>query len=274
MKYHTILPTPELAAYVRFFWVLESDGPYIHRSLADGGVELIFHYLEAFDEIKPSGRARSSLSAIQGPSSGYQVYECKTKFGIFGIYLHPFAIPALFNIPSSEISDEMPDLVSFLGKEGRILEEQIMTATTNGERITISSKFLKNRLKKGSQLSNDVCHVIESITRTKGKIDIDRLAQDCFLSRRQFERKFKSHAGFSPKKYANIVRFQHAADAFVGRSKPLVQIALECGYYDQAHFTNHFKKFSGYQPKDYFEGKVIGNEWREKEIEMSHSSKS
>ena len=274
MMYHTILPPPELAPYVRFFWVLESDGPYVHRSLADGGVEMIFHYSETFDELKPTGRVKSALSAIQGPSSCYQVYECKTKFGIFGVYFHPFAIPCLFNIPSSEISDEMPDLTSFLGKEGRILEEQIITASTNTERITISSTFLKNRLKRGRYLSNDICHVIDSVTQTKGNIDIDGLAQDCFLSRRQFERKFKYYAGFSPKKYANIVRFQHAADGFIGQNKSLAQIALECGYYDQAHFSNDFKKFSGYNPKDYFEGNAIGNEWRDKETEMSYSSKN
>lgn len=55
MKYYTIPPSPKLAAYVRFFWVLETEVKqevgYMHRSMADGCVEILFHYQGTFTEL-------------------------------------------------------------------------------------------------------------------------------------------------------------------------------------------------------------------------------
>lgn len=252
-----------LAEYVQFFWTLDSDQPYEHRSLANGGIEMVFHYRGAFTEIKPEGRYSTALSSIQGTSSSYQVYACTSAFGIFGVYFYPFAIPALFGMPTNELSDEMPDLTTFLGAQGKILEERMMTSGSNAERIGIISKFLEERVLRIERADSQMHQVIHSIIHTPGKINIDRVADECALSRRQFERRFKMLAGFSPKMYERIIRFQNAADEYKNQNKSLTRIALENGYYDHSHFTNDFKKFSGHNPKDYFSGKEVGHEWRD-----------
>ena len=269
IRYQIIRPGSLLAKHVRFFWILESDQPYEHRSLADGGIEMIFHYKGTFDEITSNGSSPSALSAIQGTSSSYQVYTCKSAFGIFGVYFYPFAIPALFVMPTDELSNEMPDLATFLGAQGRVLEEKMMTSGNHTERVSIISKFLEERVVRIGNGDNQMHQVIHSIIHTTGKINIDFLAEECSLSRRQFERRFKMLAGFSPKMYERIVRFQNAADEYKNQNKSLTQIALENGYYDHAHFANDFKKFSGHNPKDYFSGKEVGHEWRDGGICMS-----
>lgn len=45
--------------------------------------------------------------------------------------------------------------------------------------------------------------------------------------------------------------------------KSLTDIAYDCGYYDQSHFINDFKEFSGYSPKVYFSGNAEGSEYLE-----------
>ncbi len=77
MVYYTIPPAPELAAYVRLFWVLESTAsvsqPYVHRSMADGCAELIFHYQGYFKEICRDGKMEKSFTAgLQGPSRNFR----------------------------------------------------------------------------------------------------------------------------------------------------------------------------------------------------------
>lgn len=273
MEYFTIPPPTSLSAYIRFFWMLESNQPYEHRSVADGGVEMIFHYQGAFDEIKPEGKSASALSSIQGTTSGYHVYRCTSSFGIFGVYFYPFAIPALFDLPAQELSDETPDLQTFLGIEGENLEERMMASRTNADRISIIATFLEKRIKKVDRRDEAMHHHIRSIIHTTGKTNVDRIAKELSFSRRQFERKFKRLAGFSPKMYERIIRFQHASDEYNKQQKSLTQIALEYGYYDHSHFSNEFKKFSGYNPKDYFSGNEVGYEWRNAEIEMSQFSK-
>jgi len=89
------------------------------------------------------------------------------------------------------------------------------------------------------------------------------LANDYFLSERQFERQFRKFSGFSPKLFSRIVRFQSALTQYGNNEKSLTEIALETGYYDQSHFIHDFKEFSGYHPKQYFSGNSGAIEWRD-----------
>lgn len=263
MNYQIIQPTGHLADYVRYFWILDSDQPYVHRSMADGCAEMIFHYQGTFDELTENEKVPTSLSAIRGPSSTYQVFKTHSHFGIFGIYLYPFALPCLLSVPSAELSNERPDLQTLLGPAGKELEEKMVSATNNTDRLQIATSFLESRLSKVVHPEAAVFHAVQNILQSRGSVNIEELAEQCFVSRRQFERKFRYFAGFSPKAYARIIRFQTAADEYGKRDKSLAQIALECGYYDQSHFANDFKKFSGYCPGTYFYGDATGVEWRD-----------
>lgn len=263
MNYQVIPPPAKLAEYVRFFWVLESSEPYIHQHTADGCAELLFHYSGTFDELTKNGRERSALSMIQGPTSQYTRYETHSGFGIFGVYLYPYALPGLLSATSAEISNQAPDLYTLFGRQGKELEEKMMLAHSNHERKRIISSFLERRLFRNEDKDPRVFYSISSIIQTGGCINIFDLADSCFLSRRQFERRFKHYAGFSPKTYSRIIRFQAAANEYGNYQKSLAQIALDCGYYDQSHFIHDFKKFSGCNPKAYFSGDATGFGWRD-----------
>lgn len=263
MNYQVIPPPVKLAKYVRFFWTLESCRRYIHRHTADGCVELLFHYKGTFNELTKNGKEKSALSLLHGPTSQYKMYETQTGFGIFGVYLYPYALPGLLSIASSELSDQTPGLDILFGNKGKDLEGQMMLARTSQERVKIVSSFLEGCFSRYEKQDPAVFYAISSIIQNGGSIDIQRLAESCFVSRRQFERKFRYYSGFSPKTYARIVRFQAAANEYGNHHKSLVEIALDCGYYDQSHFTHDFKRFSGYTPKAYFAGKVEGVGWRD-----------
>ena len=268
MKYFTIPPSPALAKYVRFFWVLEHEvgtgKPYIHRTMADGCAELIFHYKGRFDEFISGENTKASFhSGIHGQSQHFKRFIIQEDFGIFGVYLYPFAIPVLFGMPSTELTNQMPDLHTFLGKDENGLEEQMMLAEDHIERVAIISGFLESRLLKTKASEPAVFSVINQIIQHKGLTNVRELAEQSFLSTRQFERKFKAFSGFSPKLYLRIIRFHAALDAYGSKDKSLTEIAYECGYYDQSHFIHDFKTFSGQHPRFYFSGRSEGNEYRD-----------
>jgi AraC-like DNA-binding protein len=268
MTYYQIAPPKLLSKYVRFFWVLEGKpepgDTYIHRSVADGSAEMIFHYKGIFQTLCGPSTTDSFRSGVDGQSSRFRRYETGEQFGIFGAYLFPFAVPALLGHSASAISNQMPDLASLLGQEGKDLEERIMLAPDNQTRADLLSAFIFRRLQKYERAEPSIFSSISYIIRTRGVVSVEKLAADVCLSTRQFERRFKEFAGFSPKLYSRIIRFQAAISAFGNRYRTLTEIAYECGYYDQSHFIHDFKEFSGYHPRHYFKGDTESTRWKEK----------
>jgi AraC-like DNA-binding protein len=267
MNYYTIPPPPELAKYVRIFWVYEGEAsdaePYIYRGFADGCTELVFHYRGPFDSVSIGGKREKSLAAgLHAQSRTFTRWIVNENWAIFGCYLYPYSIPRIFGFPANDLSDNLTDLRSILGVEGGELEERIMTAADNRARVSILAAFLSRRLESDKRELPPVFTSINRIIETRGLADVRALSSDFCLSHRQFERKFKEFSGFSPKLYSRIVRFGTTLK-YYGSGRSLTDIAYECGYYDQSHFISDFREFSGYNPGVYFSGKAEGSEYLE-----------
>lgn len=266
MNYYTIQPTNILADCVRFFWVLEGEAtnnqPFVHRVIADSCPEFIFYYKGEFSRRTDSSQSEKTLvSGLYGQTQQFSKFTAKNDFGIFGVYLYPYAIPQLFSLPASELSDQSADVKTISGVEGKILEEKIMLASNNVQRVKLVSDFLTARLKNTSQSYSNIFSSIKQILNTDQVISIKSLADNCFLSRRQFERKFKEFSGFSPKMFLRIVRFNSVIKENPQR-KSLTQIGNDCGYYDQSHFIHDFSNFSGYNAKEFFKHNATGIDYR------------
>jgi AraC-like DNA-binding protein len=265
MNYFTIQPPIALKPYVRCFWILEhefgiNEDSYVYRSVADGCVEMVFHYRSAFDELVADGPAHNWQSGIHFQSSQYRRFETKQSFGIFGAYIYPFAVPYFFNVPSERTSNEMLSLDTFLGNGGTELEEKIMTARDNYKRAELLAAFLERRLLSARIKDNAIATSIKHVIHAGELNTVEQLAYKFNLSTRQFDRKFKEYAGFGPKMYMRLVRLSNALKQ-QANNKSLSQIAHECGYYDQSHFIHDVKAFTGYHPGFYFSGKAEGTEY-------------
>lgn len=64
-------------------------------------------------------------------------------------------------------------------------------------------------------------------------------------------RAFRRHFGCSAGEYARRLRIEHASRELSHTSKPVVQIALEAGFYDHSHFGNVFRRHVGMSPAEY-----------------------
>jgi AraC-like DNA-binding protein len=264
MRYYTIPPPRALADFVKCFWVLESDAPgYVHRSMAEVNCEMVFHYKGKFDELFDNGKIESSFtSGVQGPSDKIRRFSIKQCFGIFGVYFYPYAMPLLFKVSAAELTNQMIDIKTLFGNTGSELEEKIMQAASTKDRVQILINFLEPRLAPLAPSKRSIFNAVNHIVASDGNVRINELADAYALSERQFERKFKSCAGLSPKLFSRIVRFHSTMQHYGAQDKSLTQIAHDCGYYDQSHFIHEFKQFSGHHPKEYFYGSAEGTAWR------------
>jgi AraC-like DNA-binding protein len=259
LKYSIIKPYYPLSEYVRYYWILEgiasSENPYLHRTLANASPELLFHYRGSFEELCTTGQYEKSFSSgIHAQTNLHRKFSIQSDFGIFGVYLQPYSIPALFNMPSTEVVNEMPDLVSLLGQVGKDLTEKMMLAKGNKQRLSIINQFLIERIAEFDR--PEIIHATQKIIRTNGLYDVKELASQAYLSQRQFERKFKEYIGFSPKLFSRIVRFNALLPNYKNEDVTLTELAFDFGYYDQSHFIHDFIQFSGYNPNTYFKRKA------------------
>jgi AraC-like DNA-binding protein len=83
-------------------------------------------------------------------------------------------------------------------------------------------------------------------------VNVAQCARSAGLSERRFSQLFRENVGVGPKLWCRIQRFQRAtSNLHNGFEIRWAELALDCGYYDQAHFANDFRAFSGINPTTY-----------------------
>jgi AraC-like DNA-binding protein len=86
-----------------------------------------------------------------------------------------------------------------------------------------------------------------------GPLTNGELAALAGLSVRAFERKFLQVFHLPPQQYIRKLRVRMASRALVFTDKPLAEVAIECGFADQSHFSHEFRKHTGRTPRAYRE---------------------
>ena len=260
MNHKVIQPPPQLADYVRFLWFLEyspsNDKPFVHHAFAHHCTEIIFCYKGQFKYKPAFDTEKNLISGIYGHTQSFSRVASTTDFGIIGLYLYPHALAQLFCVPATELTNQSVDIKTLCGKEGEILEEKIMLAADNDQRINLVMAFLEARLKNVRTEFARIGSTIKAISNSYQTVSVKSLAENNFLSVRQFERRFKEFSGFSPKLFLRIARFNSLLSKHF-QNKPLTEIAFDFGYYDQSHFIHDFQKFSGHNPGDYFRSETL-----------------
>ncbi|MCD6033345.1 MAG: transcriptional regulator, AraC family [Thermomicrobiales bacterium] len=95
----------------------------------------------------------------------------------------------------------------------------------------------------------DVQAAANLLQHTRGQVRVADLADACYLSARQLERRFVDVAGVPPKTLARMVRFDAVRTRLMfSPTADLTALAHEFGYADQAHFIRDFRAFTGTTP--------------------------
>lgn len=113
--------------------------------------------------------------------------------------------------------------------------------------MALLTDWLQGRLRP---IDASMVQASQRLQRAAGQLDIASLGEALGLGERQLRRRFEAAVGLAPKRFARLLRFQRVfeqqreSDATVW-----AQVALECGYCDQAHFNRDFRAFSGLAPR-------------------------
>ena len=230
------------------------------RILPDGCVELIFNYLDPINRLENDDVTEAhSRSFIAGQIKTAIQIQPTGRVGLFGIRFHPHGAYPILKSPLYEFTDKVIALNSVWGKFTKEIEDRILTAQTNRDRVNIIEEILLKRI-YSDNYSKDyfVDASVNFIIDHRGLVSIENLSNEIGISRRQLEKKFKSFVGIGPKLFARIIRFQNILKAIdKNRGYDWLSIINKGDYYDQSHLIKDFKAFSGQNPSSYFKEKHL-----------------
>ncbi len=147
----------------------------------------------------------------------------------------------------------MIPLADLFGQEALALEDRVSNANNLSLIINSVEQFL---LKKGTPAKHNDPVFEESlhlIYQHKGVLRIEELLKKIPVTERQLERKYNKYIGTGPKKFSDIIKFQHFLKLLQRHhaDRKMTDAVYDSGYYDQSHLNNYFKKTTGLTPLQY-----------------------
>lgn len=239
LGYQRVLPSVTLSPWIECFWSVKTQlrQHYQEKLYPDGGSSLSFHF---------TGKAEGSwFSALQR----FHCISFESAVDSFGIRFKPGGANALLGLQMNEmVMDALPAKdIQLNGVE--LLFEQLVNADFKN-RINLTEAWLLKQLIKQQPVSGPVQHLSHQFEFADADLipTLNRMG----ITRRQAERYFHHQVGISPNQLKLLLRIKKARlQLKLNPEQLLVETALNCGYFDQAHFTHHFKKITGYGPGEY-----------------------
>ena len=122
-----------------------------------------------------------------------------------------------------------------------MIEEQPMASRTLQPEEVVSRRSTDSVVHKAMLL-------LEQQLQSSASIEL--LCEPLGIGRRQLERRFQRDIGLSPAEYRQRLRLQRARWLLQNTDLDVIEVGLECGFQDSAHFARVVKRETGASPRD------------------------
>jgi AraC-like DNA-binding protein len=171
---------------------------------------------------------------------------------VFGIKLRPGAFAGFVRTPVSAFTNRMVPLADVFGAAGEAYAGELRAAGDDDARVAAAERFLRACrpvLDGNAALARAM---VERVLADREITKVDDLVARFDVPKRALQRLFRRYVGVGAKWVIQRYRL-HEAIAELARGEPVdwAALAVELGYFDQAHFIKHFKSLVGKSPGEY-----------------------
>jgi len=246
-------PHPLLRPYVQSYWYFRRATPltafheeYMHPT---GGFGIVFNF---GDNLHLDTQTIPEPIFLDGSNTISRRMGFQGQVEVLGIRFHEGGAYPFLGIPLNELRNAITLLDALDDPNLLRLHARLQEMTTLPARVRLLDEWLLARLGQSKEQSQLVPTSLKILRTTGGQFPIPALADDLAISQRQLERLYQSQVGMTPKQYAQLQRVGMARLGLKKlRGQTTTRLALELGFYDQAHFIREFSAVVGMTPFAY-----------------------
>jgi len=257
VEYVSRVPRPPLDGLIDDLYYLEGAPPYPRLTLPPMPAAVLIVNLGAPFRI----RAGTDIEAAEYADGVVLTTPTRAlEFGYppgtrsVGVHFKPWGLAPFLPMPAAELCDRPVTVEEVWGRPTVAeLRDRLATAAGPHEMLTLLEDQLMRLVCETAGLGL-VRHTSSVIAAATGAVAIGDLSVAAGVSSTHLAQRFKEVIGVTPKRFARTYRFTSTVLA-IDPAGPVdwLELAGRAGYYDQAHFVNELRTFTGLTPTRYLE---------------------
>jgi AraC-like DNA-binding protein len=264
MEFRKLTPKPPLSDFIEVLWYWDGPArPHSHeRLLPDGSMEMVINLSEdlvrVYDRVDHQKFEKLRGAVLMGPHSEFFVIDTAQQRHVMGVHFKPGGAFPFLPVPAGELHGLHISLEDVWGHWAGELRERLLAAETLADRFRTLEAALLARIWRPLARHPAVAFALGQFHAGPKTRTIGDVTNETGLSARRFIELFRQQVGLTPKLFCRLRRFQEVLQRVAprvtqGRPIDWTDVALSCGYFDQAHFIHDFRAFSGISPTQYAE---------------------
>ncbi|GAB4587289.1 AraC family transcriptional regulator [Nocardia sp. IFM 10818] len=244
----------QVSRFVEWYWAVRWDRrgmpPYMAEVLPYPAVNMTFE------------RAHDRTGGfVTGVWTKKYVRELAGEGETFGVKFRAGGFGAFTGLDIGSLRDASVPLTEVL-PEAEGLAEKILAATDLEERRALVEEFLVGAVAQRAVADDSsyrlLLRIIDTMADNRELTRVDQVTDLFGIPIRTLQRLFRRYVGAGPKWVLRRYRLQDGAHLLAeGRTSDLAALAVELGYFDQAHFSREFAREIGMAPLEYARTSLI-----------------
>jgi AraC-like DNA-binding protein len=221
-------------------WDLRGLDPYQPETLPHPNVHVVFE---------------KGASQVHGVSTARFARLLEGQSRVFGIKFKPGGFRPILGKPLSTITNRSIPARCVLGPVAEQLETLTANASSDSSEaplVEAAGCWLRSILPAPNPAIAEADQLVTSILEDPAILTVDAFAACTGISKRSLQRIFREYVGVPPKWVIRRYRLHELVERLkAGVRLNWSQVALDLGYFDQAHLVNDFRSVTGYSPRQY-----------------------
>jgi AraC-like DNA-binding protein len=255
LRYVEHRPRTALRPYLECLWLVSDPRSRAQRApervVPDGCPELIVHLADPFSRQVGGRWRRQQRAFLAGTLTRPWLLRAGRRIATLGVRFRPGEVTPLLPVSMAAATGREMPLAAIVGPiPARALLRALAAARGEAERFAAAEDWLAFRLALTGRPAATARPAVRLLLAARGAARIADVARSLGWSRRRIERSFSRELGIRPKLFARIVRLNAVlAGLDAAERASAVDMALDAGYFDQAHLLRDFRVLAGRTPR-------------------------